>query len=70
MQLGGVSLALALVTAFMSFIAILYAARRIPNPGPMLSLILAMETGLIGIFAAQDLMLFYVFFEDALIPRC
>lgn len=67
-QLGGVSLALALVTALMSFIAILYAARRIPNPGPMLSLILAMETGLIGIFAAQDLMLFYVFFEDALIP--
>ncbi|ACO45357.1 NADH-quinone oxidoreductase subunit M [Deinococcus deserti] len=67
-QLDGVSLALALVTAFMSFIACLYTARRIPNPGTMLALILGMETGLLGIFAARDLILFYVFFEDALIP--
>ncbi|MFC4426324.1 NADH-quinone oxidoreductase subunit M [Deinococcus navajonensis] len=67
-QLEGVSLALALVTAFMSLIACLYAARRIPNPGTMLALILGMATGLIGIFAARDLILFYVFFEDALIP--
>ncbi|WP_291424057.1 NADH-quinone oxidoreductase subunit M [Deinococcus sp.] len=67
-QLSGVSLMLALVTAFMSFIACTYAARRIPNPGTMLSLILAMETGLLGIFAARDLVLFYVFFEDALLP--
>ena len=68
LQLSGASLALALVTAFMSFIAILYASRRIPNPGPMLAMILAMETGLIGLFAARDLILFYVFFEWALIP--
>ncbi|MBB6015665.1 NADH-quinone oxidoreductase subunit M [Deinococcus radiopugnans] len=67
-ELSGVSLALAMVTAFMSFIAVLYAARRIPNPGTMLALILAMETGLLGIFAARDLILFYVFFEDALLP--
>lgn len=67
-ELSGVSLALALVTALMSFIAILYAARRVPNPGMLLSLILAMETFLLGIFAARDLILFYVFFEGALIP--
>lgn len=67
-ELTGVSLVLALVSAFMSFIAALYAARRIPNPGTMLSLILAMETALLGIFAARDLILFYVFFEVALIP--
>ena len=67
-ELGGVSLALALVTAFMSFIAVLYASRRVENPGTMLSLVLAMETGLLGIFAARDLVLFYVFFEDALLP--
>lgn len=67
-ELNGVSLALALTTAFMTFIAILYTARRIPNPGPMLMLILAMETGLLGIFAARDLILFYVFFEWAMIP--
>lgn len=67
-ELSGVSLALALVTSFMSFIAVLYAARRIPQPGVILGLILAMETALLGIFAARDLILFYVFFEAALIP--
>lgn len=67
-ELGGASLALALVTAFMTLIAVIYAARRVENPGTMLSLVLAMETGLLGIFAARDLVLFYVFFEDALIP--
>lgn len=66
--LNGVSLTLALITAFMSFVAVLYASRRVENPGTMLSLVLAMETGLLGIFAAQDLVLFYVFFEDALLP--
>ena len=66
--LDGVSLLLGLVTALMTFVAIIYTARRIPNPGTMLSLILAMETGLLGIYAARDFVLFYVFFEDALIP--
>ena len=31
-------------------------------------LILAMQTGLLGVFAAQDLLLFYLFFEIALVP--
>ena len=66
--LDGVSLLLGLVTALMTFVAIIYTARRIPNPGTMLSLILAMETGLLGIYAARDFVLFYVFFEDALFP--
>ncbi|MFC4452907.1 NADH-quinone oxidoreductase subunit M [Deinococcus sonorensis] len=66
--LDGVSLLLALITALMTFVAIIYTARRIHNPGTMLSLILAMETGLLGIYAARDFVLFYVFFEDALIP--
>lgn len=67
-QLDGVSLALSLVVAFMTLIAVLYASRRVANPGTMLALVLAMETGLLGIFAARDLILFYVFFEDALLP--
>lgn len=67
-EMNGVGLVLALVTAFMTLMAVWYTARRIPNPGPMLGLILAMETGLLGIFAARDLILFYVFFEWALIP--
>ncbi|MFB9993976.1 NADH-quinone oxidoreductase subunit M [Deinococcus oregonensis] len=67
-QLDGVSLTLSLVAAFMTLIAVLYASRRVANPGTMLALVLAMETGLLGIFAARDLILFYVFFEDALLP--
>jgi len=31
-------------------------------------LLLAMEAGMIGVFAAQDLVLFYVFFEMSLVP--
>ncbi|MCL4454707.1 MAG: NADH-quinone oxidoreductase subunit M [Deinococcus sp.] len=37
-------------------------------PGRFLALALMMETGLLGIFAATDLVLFYVFFEATLIP--
>ncbi|KQR41077.1 NADH-quinone oxidoreductase subunit M [Deinococcus sp. Leaf326] len=67
-QLSGVSLVLALVTAFMTFVAVLYGRQRVENPAVMLALVLSMETGLLGIFAARDLVLFYVFFEDALLP--
>ena len=67
-QLSGVSLVLALVTAFMTFVAVLYGRQRVQNPAVMLALVLSMETGLLGIFAARDLVLFYVFFEDALLP--
>lgn len=37
-------------------------------PARFLALALMMETGLLGIFAANDLVLFYVFFEATLIP--
>ncbi|WP_027480796.1 complex I subunit 4 family protein [Deinococcus pimensis] len=67
-ELGGVSLLLALVTAFMTLVVLVYTLRAVENPGTMLAYVLAMETGLLGIFASRDLVLFYVFFEDALIP--
>ncbi len=67
-RLTGASLLLALVCALMSLVALIYTLRAVENPGTMLSYILAMETGLLGIFAARDLILFYVFFELALIP--
>ncbi|MER3484452.1 MAG: oxidoreductase, partial [Meiothermus sp.] len=37
-------------------------------PVRFLALALTMETGLLGIFAADDLVLFYAFFEATLIP--
>lgn len=66
--LDGVSLLLTLVTSFMSLLCVLYAAFNVERPGPMLANVLLMESGLLGIFASRDLILFYVFFEATLIP--
>ncbi|HWG83985.1 MAG TPA: NADH-quinone oxidoreductase subunit M [Deinococcales bacterium] len=69
-QIDGASLLLALVTAFMTLVGLYYAATRpgLTQQSGFLALVLAMETGLLGIFAARDLILFYVFFEATLIP--
>jgi NADH-quinone oxidoreductase subunit M len=66
----GSSLLLALVVAFMTLLALIHAASRddIEPTSGFYALVLAMSTGLIGIFAARDLILFYVFFEATLIP--
>ena len=66
----GSSLLLALVVAFMTLMALVYATSRqdIAPDGGLYALVLAMSTGLIGTFAARDLILFYVFFEATLIP--
>ena len=60
---AGVVLMLAVVVT--TLIALL-AARDVPPA--MVGLTLLMEAGLIGILAARDLVLFYVFFEATLIP--
>ncbi len=61
----GVGAVFALVISLSVFLALL-AAREVP--GRMLALGLLMATGLIGIFLSYDLVLFYFFFEAALIP--
>jgi NADH-quinone oxidoreductase subunit M len=38
------------------------------NPGPYYAFLLALETGLLGLFASLDIVLFYIFFEFTLIP--
>ncbi|MDQ2582629.1 NADH-quinone oxidoreductase subunit M [Saccharothrix yanglingensis] len=46
-------------------------ADRLPegrSAGGFFSLLLAMQTGMIGVFAATDVFLFYVFFEAVLVP--
>lgn len=69
-QLDGPSLLLALVTAFMTVVGLWYAASRVgvTRRAGFMAMVLAMETGLLGIFAARDLILFYAFFEGTLIP--
>lgn len=65
----GISLWLIVLTAAIFALAIIAAAWRLPERGPaFLGLLLAAETGLIGLFSAGDLVLFYVFWEAMLIP--
>ncbi len=65
----GISLWLLVLTAVIFAIAILATCWRPPElPRTFLMLLLMAETGLLGLFAAGDLVLFYVFWEAMLIP--
>ncbi len=64
----GLSLPLILLTALLTFLALLYAWKQEQQPREYFALYLVMETGLIGFFSTMDLLLFYVFFEIALVP--
>ena len=66
--IDGLSLPLILLTALLSFLALFYAWKQDRNAREYFALYLVMETGLIGFFSTMDLLLFYVFFEIALVP--
>jgi NADH-quinone oxidoreductase subunit M len=65
----GISLLLVLLTTFLTAIAILasYGAITTAVKEYMVCLLL-LETGMLGVFVALDLVLFYVFWEGMLIP--
>jgi NADH-quinone oxidoreductase subunit M len=65
----GISLLLVLLTTFLSAIAILssYSAITTAVKEYMICLLL-LETGMLGVFVALDLVLFYIFWEGMLIP--
>ncbi|MCB9011568.1 MAG: NADH-quinone oxidoreductase subunit M [Actinobacteria bacterium] len=65
----GISVWLLLLTSALFLLAIGVAALRAPDRGPaFLGLLLLAEAGLIGLFSAGNLVLFYVFWEAMLIP--
>ncbi|HYI62119.1 MAG TPA: NADH-quinone oxidoreductase subunit M [Acidimicrobiales bacterium] len=67
----GMSLPLLLLTVFIVPLVIVYSWNHFPephNPKAFLALILILETGMVGTFIAQDLILFFVFFEVVLLP--
>ena len=69
--LDGMSLPLVLLTMLVVPLCIVYSWHHFPephNPKAFLILILILETGMIGTFVAQDLVLFFVFFEVVLLP--
>jgi NADH-quinone oxidoreductase subunit M len=65
----GISVLLIVMTTFLSAIAILSSFSSITHRvKAYYATLLALETGMIGVFAALDLVLFYVFWEAVLIP--
>ncbi|MEA3030415.1 MAG: NADH-quinone oxidoreductase subunit [Sphingomonadales bacterium] len=67
--IDGIALMLIVLTAFLMPVCIAASweaiERRVPE---FMACFLAMETLMLGVFAAQDLFLFYIFFEAGLIP--
>jgi len=69
MGVDGISLLLVLLTAFLTPLAILSSWRYIKDRvKEYYALFLLLEVGMLGVFLATDLFLFYVFWEVMLIP--
>jgi NADH-quinone oxidoreductase subunit M len=67
--IDGLSLWLVLLTTFLTPLAMLASWRSIEERvKEFFFLMLILETGMIGVFAALDLFLFYVFWEVSLVP--
>jgi NADH-quinone oxidoreductase subunit M len=69
--IDGISLPLYLLSMAIVVLCIIYSWDHIPEPGnakAFLILILILELGMNGTFVAQDLILFFVFFELVLLP--
>jgi NADH-quinone oxidoreductase subunit M len=67
--LDGINLWLVLLTSLLGPLAVAATWSRQALPSrTTLALLLAFETGLLGTFLAQDMLLFYIFFEAALVP--
>ncbi len=69
MGVDGISLFMVLLTTLLMPIAIYFSNLYVEEqPGLYLVLMLVLETAMIGVFLALDLVLFFVFFEFSLIP--
>jgi NADH-quinone oxidoreductase subunit M len=69
--IDGMSLPLYILSMAITLLVIIYSWDHIPNPGnakAFLMLMLVLQTGMAGTFMAQDLILFFVFFELVLLP--
>src|SRR5437588_11608147 len=69
--IDGISLPLLVLSMFITVLCVIYSWDHFPephNPKAFLILILVLEVGMNGTFAAQDLILFFVFFELVLLP--
>jgi NADH-quinone oxidoreductase subunit M len=69
--IDGIALPLLLLSMVITLLVVIYSWNHFPephNPKAFLMLILVLEVGMNGTFVAQDLILFFVFFEVVLLP--
>src|SRR5205807_1565114 len=67
--LDGLSLLLVALTVIVTPVAILMADESVAERVPLyMALVMLLETSLLGVFVALDLVLFYLFWEGVLIP--
>ena len=69
--LDGISLPLYFLSMVITVLVMIYSWNHVPNPGnakAFFILMLVLQTGMAGTFIAQDLILFFVFFEIVLLP--
>jgi len=69
--LDGLSLPLYILSMVITVLVMIYSWDHVPSPGnpkAFLMLMLVLQTGMAGTFIAQDLILFFVFFEVVLLP--
>jgi NADH-quinone oxidoreductase subunit M len=66
--IDGISLFLVILTTFLIPICVLASWKVEKNPKLFMGLLLIIETAVVGVFLAQDLLLFYVFWEGMLVP--
>ena len=69
--IDGLSVPLVALTLLITPLCIIYSWNHFPEPRnakAFLILLLVLQTGMLGTFVAQDLILFFVFFEVVLLP--
>ena len=66
--IDGIALMLIMLSVFLMPVCILASAAIDKRVGEYMAAFLIMEVLLVGVFSAQDLFLFYIFFEASLIP--
>ncbi len=68
MGIDGISLAMVLLTVILTPLAILASFEIDEKIKMYMALFLALETGMLGLFASLDLMIFFIFWEVGLVP--
>ncbi len=64
----GISAAMILLTGIIIFAGVLASWTVVNRPREFFALLLVLVTGVFGVFAAQDLFLFFLFYEVAVLP--